>query len=110
MSDHQDKLDKLLSRLEILLNQQEQFSREVNTLRAEINQLKGEEATQSVERGKAETEGETSPVSTGPITPDPPAGPFAYEAGKAGIHVPATSSLGTKYLAAQIYAYFVPST
>lgn len=78
MNDHQDKLDKLLSRLEILLNQQEQFSKEVNTLRAEINQLKGEETTQSVKRGKTETEGETSPVSGGPKAPE--------------IHMPTTSS------------------
>lgn len=66
MSDNQDKLDKLLSRFEILFNQQQQFSKEVDSLREEINQLSNEVKYESVGTDKVEADAVTAPIPKQP--------------------------------------------
>ncbi|MFC4870671.1 DUF2339 domain-containing protein [Negadavirga shengliensis] len=72
MSDQQDEINKLTDRLEALLKRQEDFLREIDILRIEIDKLKGPEiqqapetgnkpaATMSFDEGKAKTTGSIS--------------------------------------------------
>ena len=57
MGYNQDKLDQLLSRLQTLVNQQENFSKEINTLREEVNQLKGQKSHQPLQEKQKIDEG-----------------------------------------------------
>lgn len=49
MTDNQDKINELLRKLETLTKRQEDFSRDINSLRFEINQLKTSEDEEMVE-------------------------------------------------------------
>ena len=50
MTDNQDRISQLLENLETLIKRQENFSREVNELREEINRLKTTETKQTTEK------------------------------------------------------------
>lgn len=54
MTNNQDKINQLLDKLETLLKRQDDFSREINNLRIEIDRLKTTETDQTT--GKEETE------------------------------------------------------
>lgn len=60
MTDHHDKINQLLDKLEILLKRQDDFSREINTLRVEINELRTAKAEQTTEKEKTEQESRTN--------------------------------------------------
>lgn len=47
MTDNNDKINQLLDKLESLLKRQDDFSREINSLRTEINRLKNSETEQT---------------------------------------------------------------
>ena len=53
MTDHQDKINQLLAKLEILLKKQDDFSREINNLRVEVERLKNTNAEQTADRKEA---------------------------------------------------------
>ena len=50
MTDNQDKINQLLSKLENLLNRQDDFSRDINSLRIEINRLQNSETEKKAEK------------------------------------------------------------
>ena len=50
MTDNQDKINQLLSKLENLLKRQDDFSRDINSLRIEINRLQSSETEKKAEK------------------------------------------------------------
>lgn len=58
MTDHQDKINQLLTKLETLVKRQEDFSREINHLRLEIRGLKTSEPAEPI----AQDEGKQEPL------------------------------------------------
>lgn len=52
MTDNNDKINELLNKLESLLRRQDDFSREINSLRTEIHRLKISETEQTTENEK----------------------------------------------------------
>lgn len=62
MTDNQDKINQLSDKLDSLLKKQDDFSREINHLRTEIDKLKATETEQTVE--KEETEQDLSVTDT----------------------------------------------
>ncbi len=52
MTDNQDAIDQLLDKLETLLKRQDDFSRDINSLRIEINRLKSSEIREVSENEK----------------------------------------------------------
>ncbi|WP_242094703.1 DUF2339 domain-containing protein [Aestuariivivens sediminicola] len=61
MTEHHDRLNALLQKLESLLEKQDRFSRELNTLRSEINELKSDISRAPVE--------EEEPIEEQPVEP-----------------------------------------
>ncbi|MEM9363450.1 MAG: DUF2339 domain-containing protein [Bacteroidota bacterium] len=62
MTDHQDQINQLLEKLDALLKRQDDFSREINTLKTEIDRLRTAEPEQKIEK---ETKQESPLTSTG---------------------------------------------
>ena len=60
MTDNNDKINQLLDKLESLLKRQDDFSREINNLRIEINRLK---TSETKEAKKTEEIKEDRPVT-----------------------------------------------
>ena len=72
MDDEQSKLNQLLKRLESLIARQEHFSKEINELRSEINQLKVEEVIPSPEREPGIKIPKSKGIHQNPIETQPP--------------------------------------
>lgn len=70
-----DKLDHLQNKLNSLLKRQEDFSREIDDLRIEIDRFKFEEAKQSHVRGRIVSQQKKSGEGNQPAAPVPPAAP-----------------------------------
>ncbi|GAA5032238.1 membrane protein [Marivirga lumbricoides] len=62
MADSQNQIDNLVRKLEILLQRQDDFSREINDLRTEINSLKASSLYESPEFGKTVAETDNAPL------------------------------------------------
>lgn len=56
MTNHQDKINQLLDKLETLLKRQDDFSKEINYLRVEIERLKTSEPEQPTDKAKPKPE------------------------------------------------------
>ncbi len=67
MPDNQDDIKQLLDKLETLLKRQDDFSREINSLRSEINRLKPAEIPETV--AKETTSSQASPQQTAKEAP-----------------------------------------
>lgn len=65
MTENQDKINQLLSKLDELTKRQELFSQEVNNLRAEINLLRSSEAQDQIEVPAV------APIVSPPVAPPP---------------------------------------
>lgn len=57
MTDNNDRVNQLLDKLESLLKRQDDFSREINNLRIEINRLKTTETEQATKKEEAKLDG-----------------------------------------------------
>ena len=57
MTDNQDKINQLLDKLETLLKRQDDFSREINSLRIEINRLNASEIRETSEKEEIKVDG-----------------------------------------------------
>jgi len=57
MTDNKDKINQLLDKLETLLKRQDDFSREINSLRIEINRLNASEIRETSEKEEIKVDG-----------------------------------------------------
>ncbi|MFT4602054.1 MAG: hypothetical protein ACI857_002240, partial [Arenicella sp.] len=71
MSENQDKIDELLKKLDLLINQQEAFSKEINSIKAEVNLInpKSEETLSTI--GEITSPQSDESPTTVVDTPDP---------------------------------------